>query len=759
MLYMLGRLIEMARENMVKKWRRNERDGFYGRYGYSWDWCLVFKVHEASARLSREQRKNSVRCVVEKLTAAGLETKMCFTARLEEVAVKVRASEERLARQAALNKYRLQLDPVRLESKASMGKKVPGTKDEWVWRPLRIRDPKKICRYEPFEHAFAAYREREDEAGRDLWRRYGGASVFRGSDRIKLLKSAIETEQAQGGAALSIAKLKRAKCVVAAFPLHDHDELFELEQQWLRYWQLPNNQPFDTMAAYFGERLTLYFAWVAHYTTYLSYAAGAGFVAWVWSAAERSSNAVGVALFALFATVWSTSFEIAWARRQSQFAMRWGSKDLAKFEFERLEFVESGLGRVVPSPVTGRSMRWVPPHKRRSLCVRAYCVIVVLVAAVVALVAAQFVSKTYVYNYKKRRRWWRVSVPTLFGGITAAQISAMNFVYDKVARKLNDLENHRTQSEYDDALALKTVLFSFVNSYSTLVYIAFVKPFTDTPCVGGADDHDCIAELSAQLGSIFGFGLVVNNLQEIGKPAFQNYLALDRAAVVDEDEDNEYYVQLTSVEEQFLLQDYTIEETLFKDYVELMIQFGYATLFSAAFPLAPLLAMINNYVEIRVDAWKLCQQTKRAEPASAETIGTWQTIISALSLLAVQTNAMLVCFTGLFFENLAGVHRLALFLLFEHLVFFAKFVVHLVSSRVDPDVEMQLARAEFITSKVLLNVPDDPVDLDDAPDWEPNLTTVQPDLTVHLLDDNLEKEYHDTTRRLAMPSNPDRAAV
>ena len=40
---------------------------------------------------------------------------------------------------------------------------------------------------------------------------------------------------------------------------------------------------------------------------------------------------------------------------------------------------------------------------------------------------------------------------------------------------------------------------------------------------------------------------------------------------------------------------------------EMVIQFGYCTLFVAAFPLAPLMAFVNNAIEIRVDAWKLCQ--------------------------------------------------------------------------------------------------------------------------------------------------------
>lgn len=56
---------------------------------------------------------------------------------------------------------------------------------------------------------------------------------------------------------------------------------------------------------------------------------------------------------------------------------------------------------------------------------------------------------------------------------------------------------------------------------------------------------------------------------------------------------------------------------------ELAIQYGYVTLFVSAFPLAPLLSLLSNVVEIRTDGWKLLHAYRRALPLGAEDIGTW----------------------------------------------------------------------------------------------------------------------------------------
>ena len=65
-------------------------------------------------------------------------------------------------------------------------------------------------------------------------------------------------------------------------------------------------------------------------------------------------------------------------------------------------------------------------------------------------------------------------------------------------------------------------------------------------------------------------------------------------------------------------------EGTFEDYLEMFIQFGYVILFSSAYPLAGLCALINNIIEIRGDAFKLCHVHQRPFGQRVNNIGSWQ---------------------------------------------------------------------------------------------------------------------------------------
>ena len=55
--------------------------------------------------------------------------------------------------------------------------------------------------------------------------------------------------------------------------------------------------------------------------------------------------------------------------------------------------------------------------------------------------------------------------------------------------------------------------------------------------------------------------------------------------------------------------------------LQLVIQYGFATIFVAAFPLAPFFAWVNNVIEIRLDASKFIQVFRRPVAQRAQDIG------------------------------------------------------------------------------------------------------------------------------------------
>lgn len=53
----------------------------------------------------------------------------------------------------------------------------------------------------------------------------------------------------------------------------------------------------------------------------------------------------------------------------------------------------------------------------------------------------------------------------------------------------------------------------------------------------------------------------------------------------------------------------------------LVIQFGFVTLFVASFPLAPVFALLNNVIEVRLDAKKFVTELRRPDAVRTKDIG------------------------------------------------------------------------------------------------------------------------------------------
>lgn len=74
-----------------------------------------------------------------------------------------------------------------------------------------------------------------------------------------------------------------------------------------------------------------------------------------------------------------------------------------------------------------------------------------------------------------------------------------------------------------------------------------------------------------------------------------------------------------------------------------VLQFGFITIFVAACPLAPLFALLNNWVEIRLDAQKFVCEYRRPVAERTQGIGIWFHILEVITHFAVISN---VSYTG-----------------------------------------------------------------------------------------------------------------
>ncbi|MBV98794.1 Anoctamin-6, partial [Eschrichtius robustus] len=244
--------------------------------------------------------------------------------------------------------------------------------------------------------------------------------------------------------------------------------------------------------------------------------------------------------------------------------------------------------------------------------------------------------------------------PQMATSITASLISfiiimILNTIYEKVAIMITNFELPRTQTDYENSLTMKMFLFQFVNYYSSCFYIAFFKgkfvgyPGDPVYWLGKyrneeCDPGGCLLELTTQLIIIMGGKAIWNNIQEVLLPWVMNLIGRCRTVSGAEKKTPRWE------------QDYHLQPMgklgLFYEYLEMIIQFGFVTLFVASFPLAPLLALVNNILEIRVDAWKLTTQYRRMVPEKAQDIGAWQPIMQGIAIMAVVTNAMIIAFTS-----------------------------------------------------------------------------------------------------------------
>ncbi|XP_072321079.1 anoctamin-1-like [Eucyclogobius newberryi] len=485
-----------------------------------------------------------------------------------------------------------------------------------------------------------------------------------------------------------------------------------LYEEWASYSVFYKYQPVGLIRKYFGEKVGLYFAWLGVYTQMLIPAALVGVVVFLYGCASVDDNipsmeicdarnnitmcplcdqacsywkltdACGTArashlfdnpatvFFSIFMALWAVLFMEHWKRRQMRLNYIWDltgfgeeeeDHNRAEYEFRVMKKSlkkeqSTPKGEKVKLTCTDRIPAYVT-----TLSVMFFMILVTFAIVFgVILYRISIKAALHMSSYPAARANIRATVKTTAAIINLIIIIIMDEVYAAVARWLTAKEVPKTDKSFEERLIFKTFTLKFVNAFTPIVYLAFFRgrlvgrPGAYLYVVGSYRMEECahagcLMELCIQLCiTMLGKQLIQNNLFEIGIPKLKKLLRR-RKSELDGRSEEDRLKSLKRHEKDMILGPFV---GLSPEYMEMIIQFGMVTLFVASFPLAPLFALLNNIIEIRLDAKKFVTELRRPIAAKARDIGIWYNLLRGLSKVAVIVNAFVISFTSDFIPRL-----------------------------------------------------------------------------------------------------------
>ena len=320
-------------------------------------------------------------------------------------------------------------------------------------------------------------------------------------------------------------------------------------------------------------------------------------------------------------------------------------------------------------------------------------------------------------------------------------VPALTAFLSSIATKLNDLENYETTEGYKAALTAKIFILNFVTSYLPVLLTAFVyvpfgtlivpyldvvhltaKPFAENDAQlklpktgfqinpGRLEKQVIYFAITAQIVNFF-LETVVPYVKRKTFKGYQSYKADQAAkkggadpgaALNDSSEETDF---LSRVRNESELDVYDADD----DLREMVVQFGYLSLFSVVWPLVPVCYLVNNWIELRSDAVKIAVEMQRPNPFRADGIGPWLDSLSFLSWLGSITMAAIVyLFQGSDLgpsgspASIKGWALLLTIFFSEHIYLIVRLVVRLVISKMhSPGMAKERAERFMVRKRYL----------------------------------------------------------
>ncbi|KAK6004902.1 hypothetical protein QM012_007681 [Aureobasidium pullulans] len=465
------------------------------------------------------------------------------------------------------------------------------------------------------------------------------------SEEIRSVFHLVTWTKEQGGAGVT-ANFGRWKHVTASFAPHSWTANKKLLKR-LSAKIILEADDLDQIKALFGEKVAFYYAFIQAYSLFLIVPASCGTMFWLLS--KPYSIAFGAVV-----CIWSITFVEWWKRQELDLGIRWGVKGVHALKVNRVQYTwekeETDL-------ITGEVKKIFPTHKRLArqllfLPFAAFSSFALSSVLVVTFLAEAMISD--VYGEALASYWALKYLPTI---LLAVSLPYVTEFLTSVATRLSEHENHRTNDEFELAQVQKAFVMNFATSFLPLFLTAYVYvPFGSIMLPRLIPDywqlHDAAKDLRVdaqrlqeEVISLSMAGQILNFGEEFVVPFIKQYLQEAYRRYKDAKQGTSLHQRMHSEFTRALLADAPQEVSLLSrlraeavtppydvqgDIMEMCVQFGYLAMFGVVYPLMPLGFLINNWVELRGDFFKLISESQRPPPIRSDSIGP---CISALEFL------------------------------------------------------------------------------------------------------------------------------
>ena len=487
---------------------------------------------------------------------------------------------------------------------------------------------------------------------------------FKPAERVrythKRITAPYRASSAEQGAGIT-ARCAEFPHVMDMMPLHDSS----FNQAWIKTWSHVSlasivygidQSEIDKLRDHFGVHIAMYFAFLNAYSKSLVPMAVTGFIFWLSGLANHH-------MYACLVVLWAIAFVEYWHIRERMLAVRWGMTGVSSVSERNSHFTPRTKSL---SPITGMEEEVFENWRRDVRFLLCVPVTILFLVFLVSTMAAIFLFQVVVDEvYDGPAKSLVALIPTI---LFSTCIPLIQSAWRMAAQIMTNFENHATVHRFQSSLTFKIFGMQSIVTYGILaltayMYLPFGEYLINQLQVHGYLDrlfafvtrdpnafkgriqpfHVSPTGLHDQLFAMSVTQQLMNTFTEVILPILWRHTEKFINKIRGSSRRKELEAFAKTNRDQAFLERVQNEFDLdvydeFTDYAEMATQLGVISLWSVLWPLAPVMSVVNNFFELRSDAFKLVVNMRRPIPRRVESIGSWSSVLSHLAHLSFFTN-------------------------------------------------------------------------------------------------------------------------